>query len=180
MSRIDLSHNSAPLRGAMRPSLEEVNTLLRQDPLVVWDCPQMTSAATANKKYFWVKISWIAAFLSMGVAGFFAFPQGPAPSVKKPADTQQHPVPVVAKRVVPLSSVKHSLYLVLRKPSAEFITYLGQLAAKGVTIRMVTTVNPPAGTSLTYSTVRSDQISVDGVLIDGTSWYEIGPDSRFE
>ena len=115
----------------------------------------------------------------MGVAGFFAFPQGPAPSVKKPADTQQHPVPV-AKRVVPLSSVKHSLYLVLRNPSAEFITYLGQLADRGVTIRMVTTVHPPAGTGLTYSTVKADQISVDGVLIDGTSWYEIGPDSRFE
>jgi hypothetical protein len=179
MSRIDLSHNSAPLRGAMRPSLEEVNTLLRQDPLVVWDCPKVTSAATANKKYFWVKISWTAAFLSMGVAGFFAFPQGAAPSVKKPADTQQYPAPV-AKRVVPLSSVKHSLYLVLRNPSAEFITYLGQLAAKGVTIRMVTTVHPPAGTGLTYSTVKSDRISVDGVLIDGTSWYEIGPDSRFE
>src|SRR5271166_5787132 len=67
MSRIDLSNNSAPLRGGMRPSLEEVNTLLRHDPLVVWDCPTATSAETANKKYFWVKISWLAAFLGMGV-----------------------------------------------------------------------------------------------------------------
>ena len=179
MSRIDLSHNSAPLRGGMRPSLEEVNILLRHDPLVVWDCPKATSAATANKKYFWVKIFWLAAFVGMGVAGFLVFRQGAAHSVEKPSETQQHPVPV-AKRVVPLSSVKHSLYLVLRKPSAEFITYLGQLAAKGVTIRMVTTVHPPSGTGLTYSTVESDKISVEGVLIDGTSWYEIGPDSRFE
>ena len=97
MSRIDLSHNSAPLRGGMRPSLEEVNILLRHDPLVVWDCPKATSAATANKKYFWVKIFWLAAFVGMGVAGFLVFRQGAAHSVEKPSETQQHPVPVAKK-----------------------------------------------------------------------------------
>jgi len=178
MSKIDLSHNSAPLRGGMRPSLEEVNALLRQDPLVVWDCPKATSASMADKNYRWVKTSCLAAFVAMGFAGFYLFPHGSAHSVEKAAVAQEHVA--VPKRAVPLSSVKHSLYLVLRQPSAEFIAYLGQLAAHGITVRMVTIVNLPSGTGLTISTVRSDQISADGVLIDGTSWYDIGPDSRFE
>jgi hypothetical protein len=132
----------------------------------------------ADKKYRWVKTSWLVALLGMGVAGFYLFSHGSAHSVEKAAVAQEHVS--VPKRAVPLSSVKHSLYLVLRQPSAEFIAYLGQLAAQGIAVRMVTTVNLPSGTGLTVGTVRPDQISADGVLIDGTSWYDIGADSRFE
>ena len=86
----------------------------------------------------------------------------------------------IREAIVPLSSAKHSLYVVLRKPSAEFIAYLSQLAVKGVTIRMVTAKSVPSGSGLTVGTVKLEQISSDGVLIDGSSWYEIGPDSRIQ
>jgi hypothetical protein len=33
---------------------------------------------------------------------------------------------------------------------------------------------------MTVGTVKPEQISADGVLIDGSSWYEIGADSRIQ
>lgn len=179
MATIDLSHNSAPLRGAMRPSLEEVNTLLRQDPLVIWDCPEATSAKIADQNFFLVKLFCLTCFLGMSAFGLFLFSSGSASAVQPPAGVAPH-AGANAGGVVPLSSVKHSLYLVLRKPSAEFNAYLHQLATKGITIRMVTAISVPSGTGVTVSTVKPDQISADGVLIDGTSWYGIGADSRIQ
>lgn len=176
MAVIDLSHNSAPLRGGMRPSLEQVNALLRQDPLVLWDCPEATSAKMADAKFFFVKLLCLAGFVGLGIAGFFLFSSGPARVVPSAA---QHSGSI-REAIVPLSSAKHSLYVVLRKPSAEFIAYLSQLAVKGVTIRMVTAKSVPSGSGLTVGTVKLEQISSDGVLIDGSSWYEIGPDSRIQ
>jgi hypothetical protein len=178
MSKIDLSHNSAPLQGAMRPSLEEVNALLRQDALVVWDCPERTSADIADRKFFLFKITSLAAVFVMGLIGYF-FLNGSPRSAQRPATSHEQTV-TNPGRVVPLSSVKHSLYLVLRRPSAEFIAYLAQLASKGVTVRMVTAMSLPSGTGISASTVRADQISADGVLIDGTSWYAIEADSRLQ
>ena len=179
MAKIDLSHNSAPLRGAMRPSLEQVNALLRQDPLVLWDCPQTTSAMMATRGSF-VKLLCLIYFFGMTVAALFLFSRGPADAAQRPAGVvhpQAGPAPAAT---VPLSSAKRSLYVVLRKPSAEFITYLSQLAAKGVTVRMVTAKSVPSGAGLTVGMVKPEQIPSDGVLIDGCSWYEIGADSRIQ
>jgi hypothetical protein len=180
MAAIDLSHNSAPLRGGMRPSLEQVIALLRQDPLVLWDCPQATDAKLADKKFFFVKLLCLICFVGMGVAGLFLFSSGPPRVEQRRGGVAQQHVGPVPGAIVPLSSVKHSLYVVLRKPSAEFIVYLSQLASKGVTVRMVTAKSVPSGAGLTVGMVKPEQISADGVLIDGSSWYEIGADSRIE
>jgi hypothetical protein len=176
MAAIDLSHNSAPLRGGMRPSLEQVNALLRQDPLVLWDCPKATDAKLADRKFFFVKLLCLICFVGMGVAGLFLVSSGPARAEQRPPQRSgSNP-----GAIVPLSSAKHSLYVVLRKPSTEFITYLSQLAAKGLTVRMVTAKNVSSGAGMTVGTVKPEQISADGVLIDGSSWYEIGADSRIQ
>lgn len=175
MAAIDLSHNSAPLRGGMRPGLEQVNALLRQDPLVLWDCPRATDAKLANKKFFFVKLLCLIGFVGMGVTGLFFFSSGPAREQRPPQHSGSTP-----GAIVPLSSAKHSLYVVLRKPSAEFLTYLSQLAAKGLTVRMVTAKNVSSDAGLTVGTVKPEQISSDGVLIDGSSWYEIGAESRIQ
>ena len=180
MAKIDLSHNSAPLRGGMRPSLEQVNALLRQDPLVLWDCPQATSAMTADKRFLFVKLLCLVYFFGMTVAGLFLFSRGPAGAAQRPAGVVQPQAGPAPAATVPLSSAKRSLYVVLRKPSAEFITYLSQLAAKGVTVRMVTAKSVPSGAGLTVGMVKPEQIPSDGVLIDGCSWYEIGADSRIQ
>jgi hypothetical protein len=180
MPPIDLTHNSAPLRGLMRPSLEQVNALLRQDPLILWDCPQATSAKMADKKFFIVKLLCLASFIGMGAGGFFLFSSGPARAVQKPAGVAQSHTGLNPGAVVPLSSVKHSLYLVLRNPNAEFIAYLSKLTAKGVTVRMVTAKSVASGAGLPVSTVKPEQISCEGVLIDGTAWYEISADSRLQ
>jgi hypothetical protein len=180
MAAIDLSHNSAPLRGEMRPTLEQVNALLRQDPLVLWDCPQATDAKMADKKFFLVKVLCLTWFVGMGVAGLLLFSRGPARAEQRPAGVAQQRGGSVPGAIVPLASARHSLYVVLRKPSAEFIANLTQLAAKGVTVRMVTAKSVPSGAGLTVGTVKSEQISSDGVLIDGSSWYEIGADSRIQ
>jgi hypothetical protein len=179
MATIDLSHNSAPLRGGMRPSLEQVNALLRQDPLVLWDCPKATDAKTADKKIFFVKLCCLACFIGLGVAGLL-FSSGPARAVQRTAGAVPQHSGAGPGTIVPVSSAKHSLYVVLRKPSAEFITYLSQLAGRGVTVRMVTAKSLPSGTGLTIGTVKPEQIASDGVLIDGSSWYEIGAESRIQ
>ena len=89
MAEIDLSHNSAPLRGGMRPSLEQVNALLRQDPLVLWDCPQATSAMMADKRFLFVKLLCLIYFFGMTVAGLFLFSRGPAGAAQRPAGVVQ-------------------------------------------------------------------------------------------
>jgi hypothetical protein len=173
MATIDLSHNSAPLQGSMRPALEEVNRLLRGDPLVVWDCPAQTSARSADKNFSRLRISMLCGLIGMGVVGFFfnTSIQSPLRPATPPPAVKEH------ARVVPLSSVKQSLYLVVRRPNAEFVSYLSQLAARGITVRMVTSADLASSTGITVSTVKPEQIPGDGVLIDGTSWYVIGPDS---
>jgi hypothetical protein len=180
MAKIDLSHNSAPLRGGMRPSLEEVNALLRQDPLVLWDCPQATSAKLADKRFFSVKLLSVASFVGIGLAGLFLFANSPSQPVRKPFGGASQHSGAKPEAIVPLSSAKHSLYVVLRKPSAEFISYLSQLAAKGLTVRMVTTKQVPSGGGLTVGTVKPEQIASEGALIDGSSWYEIDAESRIQ
>ena len=179
MATIDLSHNSAPLRGGMRPSLEEVNALLRQDPLVLWDCPKVTSAKLADKKFFLVRLLSLLCFIGIGVAGLFLFSSGPAHPVQRPSEGARSSG-VIPGTIVPISSAKHSLYVILRKPSAEFVTYLSQLTARGLTVCMVTATNVTSGAGLTVGTVKPEQIPSEGVLIDGTSWYEIRLDSRIQ
>src|ERR1700676_1224887 len=102
MAAIDLSHNSAPLRGGVRPGLEQGHALLRQDSLVLWDCPEATSAKMADKKFFFVKLLGLICFVGMGVAGLFLFSSGPPRPEQRPAGVaQQHGGPLRG-RVVPL------------------------------------------------------------------------------
>jgi hypothetical protein len=111
------------------------------------------------------------------VDGLFLFSSGTAQALQSHARVAQQHGGSVPGAIVPYRQPNTVCCATL---SAEFITYLSELAAKGVTVRMVTAKNVPSGTGLTVGAVKPEQISSDGVLIDGCSWYEIGTDSRIQ
>ena len=153
MSEIDYRPNSAPMPGVGRPSLNEVTRYLKEDPQLSWHqglCNRRDHIARS----FWI---WVCLFAAASVTIFvcaflFANPYS------------------VAEFGLPKNL--HSLYAVVKDPSASFLATMDELHKRGVQIRLITAKQ---GLETEYQTVvmPANRLSEEGVLVDGVSWRRL-------
>lgn len=167
MPKIDFTPNSAPLRGISRPSLEEVQAILRHPSKVAWASPDRPEETEANGAYFIWKIVCAVLLVPLGCLAFVLPAVGDLKSVGAPSRPEE-------AIIVPLSQAHANIYMVVRQPSEPLTKFLVQLAGKGIVVRLVTEkiITDPGTVKVTQ--VDPGRIKAESVLLDGVDFYPLG------
>ena len=168
MAKIDFNPDSAPLSGAITPTIDDINSLNKFHDRYVWR-PKDATVEESKKGGAAFPIAFLCACLLYAAVYFIAPNDAPRIST----------VSTGVANKPPLNSAS-TVYAVLKKPTAEDYNALNEAVAAGAN---VTLICPKTLTSVTdmpeikFQRFGADETEIvsQGFLLNGFQWYPRNP-----
>jgi len=167
MAKIDFEPNTAPLSGAITPTIDDISRLTESTDRIVWRSPTTVAADGALAKPLLLP-PIIGVVLLIGWAVLNGVTHSPSAAPRVPVGVLAEP---------PFDSAS-SVYAVLKSPSAADYSKLNKAVDSGVAVTLVcpaATANPAGSEPAKFQQFAADETLIvsEGFLLDGFRWFPV-------